>query len=137
MCVKKGNTELLDEMNKALEELKEDGTVDKIIGNYIGDDTGKYQYESPADVDHSKGTLVMATNAEFEPYDVDLSRAICDKMGYDLEILDMEFDSILPSIAAGKADFGAAGMTVDAERQKNADFTDTYANASQVVIVRK
>jgi len=100
MCVKKGNTELLDEMNKALEELKEDGTVDKIIGNYIGDDTGKYQYESPADVDHSKGTLVMATNAEFEPYeyhegdgivgiDVDLSRAICDKMGYDLEILDM------------------------------------------------
>ena len=114
MCVKKGNTELLDEMNKALEELKEDGTVDKIIGNYIGDDTGKYQYESPADVDHSKGTLVMATNAEFEPYeyhegdgivgiDVDLSRAICDKMGYDLEILDMEFDSILPSIAAGKA----------------------------------
>ena len=45
MCVKKGNTELLDEMNKALEELKEDGTVDKIIGNYIGDDTGKYQYE--------------------------------------------------------------------------------------------
>lgn len=36
MCVKKGNTELLDEMNKALEELKEDGTVDKIIGNYIG-----------------------------------------------------------------------------------------------------
>ena len=48
----------------------------------------------------------------------------------------MEFDSILPSIAAGKADFGAAGMTVDAERQKNADFTDTYANASQVVIVR-
>ena len=56
----------------------------------IGDDTGKYQYESPADVDHSKGTLVMATNAEFEPYeyhegdgivgiDVDLSRAICDK----------------------------------------------------------
>ena len=148
MCVKKGNTELLDEMNKALEELKEDGTVDKIIGNYIGDDTGKYQYESPADVDHSKGTLVMATNAEFEPYeyhegdgivgiDVDLSRAICDKMGYDLEILDMEFDSILPSIAAGKADFGAAGMTVDAERQKNADFTDTYANASQVIIVKK
>ena len=148
MCVKKGNTELLDEMNKALEELKEDGTVDKIIGNYIGDGTGKYQYESPADVDHSKGTLVMATNAEFEPYeyhegdgivgiDVDLSRAICDKMGYDLEILDMEFDSILPSIEAGKADFGAAGMTVDAERQKNADFTDTYANASQVVIVRK
>ena len=103
MCVKKGNTELLDEMNKALEELK-------------------YEYH--------EGDGIVGI-------DVDLSRAICDKMGYDLEILDMEFDSILPSIAAGKADFGAAGMTVDAERQKNADFTDTYANASQVVIVRK
>lgn len=148
MCVKKGNKELLDGINKALAELKEEGTVDKIIGNYIGDDLGSYQYESPKDADHSKGKLVMATNAEFEPYeyhgedgvvgiDIDLSRAICDKMGYDLEVLDMEFDSILPSIAAGKADFGAAGMTVDAERQKNADFTDTYANASQVVIVRK
>lgn len=148
MCVKKGNKELLDGINKALAELKEEGTVDKIIGNYIGDDIGSYQYESPKDADHSKGKLVMATNAEFEPYeyhgedgvigiDIDLSRAICDKMGYDLEVLDMEFDSILPSIAAGKADFGAAGMTVDAERQKNADFTDTYANASQVVIVRK
>ena len=148
MCVKKGNTELLDEMNKALAELKEEGIVEKIIGNYIGDNIGSYQYESPADVDYSKGKLVMATNAEFEPYeyhegdgivgiDVDLSKAICDKMGYELEVLDMEFDAILPSIAAGKADFGAAGMTVDAERQKNADFTDTYANASQVVIVRK
>ncbi len=132
MCVKKGNTELLDEMNKALAELKEEGIVEKIIGNYIGDNIGSYQYESPADVDYSKGKLVMATNAEFEPYeyhegdgivgiDVDLSKAICDKMGYELEVLDMEFDSILPSIAAGKADFGAAGMTVDAERQKNAE----------------
>ena len=49
----------------------------------------------------------------------------------------MEFDSILPSIEAGKADFGAAGMTVTEERKQNVDFTDTYANASQVVIVRK
>ena len=148
MCVKKGNTELLEEMNAALQELKADGTLDKIIGNYIGDDAGGYQYQSPEDVDHSKGTLVMATNAEFEPYeyrdgeeivgiDVDLSRAICDKMGYALEVQDMEFDAIIPVIAAGKADFGAAGMTVSPERQKNADFTDTYANASQVVIIRK
>ena len=148
MCLKKGNTELLDKMNAALEELTADGTVAKIIGNYIGDDTGSYQYESPADADYSNGTLVMATNAEFEPYeyragdevvgiDVDLSRAICDKMGYELKVEDMEFDSIIPAIEAGKADFGAAGMTVTPARQENADFTDTYANASQVVIVRK
>lgn len=148
ICVKKGNTELLDNMNAALQELKDEGIVDKIIANYIGDDIGSYEYETPADADLSKGTLVMATNAEFEPYeyregeeivgiDADLAKAICDKMGYELKIEDMEFDAILPAIAAGKADFGAAGMTVNEERQKNADFTDTYANASQVVIVRK
>lgn len=148
ICVKKGNTELLDSMNAALQELKDEGIVDKIIGNYIGDDIGSYKYETPADADLSKGTLVMATNAEFEPYeyregeeivgiDADLAKAICDRMGYELKIEDMEFDAILPAIAAGKADFGAAGMTVNEERQKNADFTDTYANASQVVIVRK
>ena len=66
-----------------------------------------------------------------------MSQAICDKMGYKLKVEDMEFDSILPAVAAGKADFGAAGMTVTDERKENADFTDTYANASQVVIVKK
>lgn len=148
ICVKKGNSKLLKEMNTALEELKKDGTVDKIIGNYIGDDAGKYQYKTPEGTDTSKGTLVMATNAEFEPYeyhegdaivgiDVDMSQAICDKIGYKLKVEDMEFDSILPAVAAGKADFGAAGMTVTDERKENADFTDTYANASQVVIVKK
>lgn len=148
ICVKKGNEELLAGMNDAMAELKEEGTLDKIIANYIGDDTGSFQYETPEGADHSKGTLVMATNAEFEPYeyhegdeivgiDVDIARAICDKMGYELQIEDMEFDSILPSVEAGKADFGAAGMTVTDERKENADFTDTYANATQVVIVKK
>lgn len=148
ICIKKGNTELLDGMNKALGELKDEGTLDKIIANYIGDDIGSFTYETPEGTDHSKGTLVMATNAEFEPYeyhegdeiigiDVDIARAICDKMGYELKIEDMEFDSILPAVEAGKADFGAAGMTVTDERKENADFTDTYANATQVVIVKK
>ena len=58
-------------------------------------------------------------------------------MGYELKIEDMEFDSILPAVTAGKADFGAAGMTVTDERKENVDFTDTYANATQVVIVKK
>ena len=134
ICLKKGNTELLDEMNGALGELQEDGTVEKIIANYIGDDLGSFQYETPEGTDHSKGQLVMATNAEFEPYEYHEGDEI---VGIDVDIEDMEFDSILPSVAAGKADFGAAGMTVTEERKENADFTDTYANATQVVIVKK
>ena len=103
---------------------------------------------SPEDADHSKGTLTMATNAEFEPWeykegdevvgiDADIAKAVCDKMGYELKIEDMAFEMILATVDTGKADFGAAGMTVNAEREKSVDFTDTYAEATQVVIVKK
>lgn len=148
ICLKKGNTELLDKINGALKELKEDGTIDSIMSNYIGDEIGKTPYESPKDADRSNGTLVMATNAEFEPYeyhlgddivgiDADIAQAICDKLGYELRIDDMEFASILAAIESEKADFGAAGMTVTEDRLQSVDFTDTYANASQVIIVKK
>lgn len=148
ICLKKGNDELLEKINGALKELKEDGTVDSIMSNYIGDNIGETPYESPEDVDRSNGTLVMATNAEFEPYeyhegdaiigiDVDIAQAICDKLGYELKIEDMEFEAILPAVQSGKADFGAAGMTVTEDRLASVDFTETYANASQVIIVKK
>lgn len=149
ICIAKENSELTQQFNQAIAELKADGTLDSIISNYIGDDTkGKTPYESPADADHSKGTLKMATNAAFEPYeyydgdkivgiDIDMAKAICDKLGYDLEIDDMEFDSIITAVSKGKADFGAAGMTVTEDRKKNINFTDTYTKARQVIIVRQ
>lgn len=149
ICVSKDKADLKAEMNAALAELKSDGTLDSIVSNYIGDDTkGKTPYKSPADVDRSKGKLVMATNAYFEPYeyydgdkvvgiDADIAQAICDKLGYELVIEDMEFDSIIAAVQSGKADFGAAGMTVTEERLKNIDFTDTYTKAKQVIITRK
>ena len=90
ICVAKGNDELVTAINGALAQLKEDGTLESIVNNYIGDDTkGQSPYESPADVDRSNGTLVMATNAYFEPYeyydgdkivgiDADMAQAVCD-----------------------------------------------------------
>lgn len=96
----------------------------------------------------SKDTLVMATNAEFPPYefhegddvvgiDTDIARAIGEEMGMEVKIEDMAFDSIIPAVTSGKADFGAAGMTVTEDRKKNVDFTDTYATATQVIIVKE
>lgn len=95
----------------------------------------------------SKGTLVMATNAEFPPYefheggeikgiDVEIARAIAAEMGMDFEIEDIAFDSIIPEVTSGKADFGAAGMTVTEDRKQSVDFSDPYATATQVVIVK-
>ena len=147
-CLKKGNTELTEAINGALKELKADGTLQSIVDNYIGENAGKTPYTSPENVDRSKGTLTMGTNATFPPYestegskivgiDPDIAQAICDKLGYSLEITDMEFDAIIPAVNSGKADFGAAGMTVTEERLQNVDFSDTYATSRQVIIVRE
>ena len=149
IAVSKDNAELTEKINGALAELKEEGTVDSIIANYIGDDTkGTCPYESPEDVDRSNGTLVMATNAYFPPYeyyegqevvgiDVDMAQAIADKLGMELQVDDIDFDAIIAAVKSGKADIGVAGMTVTEDRLKNIDFTDTYATAKQVIIVRK
>ena len=94
----------------------------------------------------SKDTLVMATNAALPPYeyyegdeivgiDADIAQAIADKLGMKLEIQDMDFNSIITAVQTGKADIGLAGMTVDPEREKNVNFTDTYATGIQVIIV--
>ena len=94
------------------------------------------------------GKIVMVTNAEFPPYeyhenntivgiDADIARAIADQMGMELEIQDMAFESLIPAIQSGKADFAAAGMTVNEERLRNVDFTETYAEAAQVIIVKE
>ena len=94
------------------------------------------------------GKLIMVTNAEFPPYeyhenneivgiDADIAKAIADKMGMELEIQDMAFDSLIPAVQSGKADFTAAGMTVNEDRKKNVDFTETYAQAAQVIIVKE
>lgn len=145
LAFEKGS-KLKDEFNEVIAELKEDGTFDAIVAYYI---EGKGEkYESPADTKYANGKLVMATNAEFPPYeyweneqimgiDADFAKAICDKLGYELEISDMAFDAIIPAVTSGKADFAAAGMTVTEERQKEVDFSDSYYTGVQVIIVNE
>lgn len=93
-----------------------------------------------------EGKLIMATNAEFPPYefyegdkivgiDAEIAGAVAEELGLELQIEDMAFDAIVTAVTSGKADIGAAGMTVTPDREKNVNFTDTYAQASQVVIV--
>ena len=93
-----------------------------------------------------EGSLTMATNAQFPPYefydgdkivgiDAEIAGAIAEKLGLELIIEDMEFDSIIEAVKSGKADIGLAGMTVTPERQESVDFTTSYATGVQVVIV--
>lgn len=96
----------------------------------------------------SAGKFTWATNAEFEPYeyregdkvvgiDAELADAIAKKLGLEAEVEDMAFDSIIPAVTSGKADVGLAGMTASEDRKVSVDFSDTYVEAGQVIIVKK
>lgn len=98
------------------------------------------------DAASKKEVLVMATNAEFPPYeyyegqeivgiDAEIAAAVAEKLGCELKIEDMAFDSIIPAVQSGKADFGLAGMTVREDRLAFVNFSETYTHATQVVIL--
>ncbi len=104
--------------------------------------TGDAEGNTPA------GVIKMATNAYFQPYeyydgetivgiDAEIAAKIAEKLGMTLEIVDMQFDSILTAVQEGSVDFGMAGMTVNEDRLKEVDFTISYANGVQAVIVKE
>lgn len=90
--------------------------------------------------------VTMGTNAAFEPFefiegeeivgiDPEISAAIAEKLGKELKISDMEFESLLGALSTDKVDFVAAGMTANDERRKEVDFSETYYTATQGIIV--
>lgn len=94
------------------------------------------------------GVLHMATNAAFPPYemenadgsgyegiDVEIAQAIADELGLELVVDDMDFTAVITAVQSGKADVCLAGLTVTDERKENVDFTESYAQGVQVVIV--
>ena len=92
--------------------------------------------------------LKVATNVAFPPYeyyedekavgiDVDIVQAICDKLGYEMELSDMEFGSIITAVAAGKVDVGFGAITITEERAKSVNFTTSYSTGIQSIIVKE
>ncbi len=93
------------------------------------------------------GKLTMSTNAAFPPYemttdsgdlegiDIEVAGAIAEKLGLELQVDDMDFDAALLATQSGKSDMVMAGVTVTDERQKVMDFSDTYAEGIQSIIV--
>lgn len=94
--------------------------------------------------------LLVATNAEFEPFeslnadgeivgfDIDLMNAIAEKMGYEVQYENMEFDGVVAAVANGTTDLAISGLTINAKRKKSVNFSDCYYNgAAQILIVGK
>jgi polar amino acid transport system substrate-binding protein len=96
-----------------------------------------------------KGKLIMSTNAEFPPYemttddggfagiDIEIAEAIAKKLGLELVVDDMDFNAALLAVQKGKSDIVMAGVTVDPDRQKVMDFSNSYATGVQVIIVKE
>ncbi|MBR6502980.1 MAG: amino acid ABC transporter substrate-binding protein [Clostridia bacterium] len=95
-----------------------------------------------------EGKLIMATNAYFQPYeyydgdkivgiDAEIAAAIAEKLGLELVIEDMAFDSIITAVTEGKVDLGLAGMTITEERLKSVNFSISYAKGVQSIIVKE
>lgn len=148
ICLAKENTELLEKINTAIAKLKSDGTLQKIVDYYIGGKEGATPYQRIEGIARSNGTLTMATNAEFPPYeyydndkivgiDADFAQAIADELGMEFTIEDMAFDSIIAAVQTGKVDIGCAGMTVTEDRKKSVNFTESYYTGRQVIIVKE
>ncbi len=94
-------------------------------------------------------TLTIATSPDFPPFEyldpaageapvgieIDILNLICEKLGMELQIEQMDFEAVLPGVTAGKFDLGVSGISVTDQRKKNALFTDPYCLAAQAIVV--
>ena len=118
-------------------------------GSVSGSASGSASNGDPAFTTVTPGKLTMSTNASFPPYemvaddgsfegiDIEVAGAIAQKLGLELQVDDMGFDACLQAAQTGKSDIVMAGVTVTEERQAVMDFSNSYANGVQVVIVKE
>ena len=143
--VDKNQPELLTKVNEILKEMKSDGTFDAICNNNFG--SGTPQAVKSAVLDKSKDQLIVATNAEFEPFeymkgenyygvDMEMAAYIAKKLGKELVIKNMNFDAVCLSVGQHKCDIAMAGLTISEDRKEYVNFSDPYYEASQRLIVK-
>ena len=118
-------------------------------GSVSGSASGSVSNGDPAFTTVTPGKLTMSTNASFPPYemvaddgsfegiDIEVAGAIAQKLGLELQVDDMGFDAALQAAQTGKSDMVMAGVTITEERQAVMDFSNSYANGVQVVIVKE
>lgn len=148
-----GSTQETTQAETTTAAAAEESKADAGAGEETSAEAAEGEAETEAEAKEAGGQLIMATNAEFPPYeyhdssvtgpdgsdivgiDAEIAGAIAENLGMELVIEDIAFDSIIPELQSGKADIGAAGMTVTEDRLMNVDFSDTYATAVQAIIV--
>ena len=161
-AVQKGDSALLQQINDFMAEIKVDGTFEAIINKYFGDGTPE-AVKSASTMKTDGSQLIVATNAAFEPFeymvgenyygvDMEIMALFAKKIGKELYINNMEFDAVCLSVSAaggtyededgktqtvagGTCNIAAAGLTVNDTRKQILDFSTSYYNAAQMLIV--
>lgn len=142
--VDKTQPDLLAAVNDFIAEIKENGKFEEICDKYFGDGTPTPVESKP--YDESKDQLVVATNAAFEPFeytegdkylgiDMEIAALLAEKLGKELVINNMDFDAVCLSVGQQKCDIAMAGLTVKEDRKEHVNFSTSYYNAAQKLIV--
>lgn len=146
-AINKANTALKDEVNGYLAEMTESGELQQLIDSFFtGDATFKYQNPAEPTTSNRGDYFVVGTNAYFPPFemysgskftgvDMKIASILAEKMDKTLYIKDMDFDALIPSVMNNGVDIVMAGMTVNAERLEQVDFTTGYYTSAQVITV--
>lgn len=144
-AVNKEDAELLAKTNEYLAKIKGDGTFDAICDRYFGGGT-PVRFTAATEADPSKDQLVVATSTGFAPFemteagefygiDLEIAKGLAEYLGKELVIKDMDFDAVITSVQNGTCDIGMAGLTITPTREAQVTFSNSYYNASQVLIV--
>lgn len=143
--VDKDQPELLEKVNAFIEKIMNDGTFDAVCDKYFAD--GTPEAVKSAEEDNSKDQLVIATNAEFKPFeykegdsfygvDMEIAALLAKELGMELVIKDMKFEAVCLSVGQHKCDIAMAGLTVNEERKESVTFSTPYYKAAQHIIVK-
>lgn len=143
--VDKNQPELLAKVNEFIDKIMKDGTFDKICDKYFGE--GTPEGVTSAAEDTTKDQLLVATNAQFAPFeykegdkfygiDMEIAKLLADYLNMELVIKDMEFDAVCLTVGQHKCDIAMAGLTISEDRKEHVTFSDSYYTANQRIIVK-
>ena len=144
--VDKNQPELLTKINVILAEMKVNGKLNEIVAAYATGEGIKPFTSAKFDAAKADKQLVVATNAAFAPFeykegeqfagiDMEIAAYIAEKLDMELVIQDMEFDAVVTSVGKNNVDIAMAGLTVNETRKQSVNFTESYYNAAQMLIV--
>lgn len=139
---------LKDQFSEFLAQIKSDGTLNEIDARWFSEDEAGKIIPDYKNFPAPNGVLHMATEALYEPftyisnnaiigYDIEIAARFCEAYGYGLEIEDMSFSAVLPSVISGKCDFGGAGITITPERAESVHFSEPNYSGGTVIVIRR